>query len=103
MTAETVSAVAAVLISLAIAYVPGLRARFQALSSTGKRVALLAALALVPLAAFGAACTPQLAGLLPAGLAGCSQPGAMELVRAFALAVVANQTTYVLTGRRSAA
>jgi hypothetical protein len=100
MTPDTLSALAAVLLSLALAYVPGLAPRWRALPGDHKRLLLAGALALITGGSFALACVPQLAVLRPASFAiACAQPDLNGLLSAFVLALVANQGAYVLAVR----
>jgi hypothetical protein len=100
MTPNTLSALAAMLLSLALAYVPGLAPRWRALPGDHKRLLLAGALALVAGGSYALACVPQFVVFRPAafGLA-CTQPDLNSLLSAFVLALVANQGTYVLAVR----
>ena len=91
MTTETLAAVAAVLLSLAFSYVPGLRDKFELLDSTHKRLVMLACLAVVALAALGLSC----ANLWD--FVTCNKSGILQLVETFIAAAVANQAAYLLT------
>jgi hypothetical protein len=101
MNDETLTAAAAVLLSLLFAYTPGLARWYEHLGEgepddmgTKKRLVMLAALVAVSLGSFGLACTEWGAGLgIPVA---CNQEGAAGLVRALILAVMANQTTYLI-------
>lgn len=104
MTPETLSYLAAILLSLAFSYVPGLAPRYDLLDPTYKRLIMLAALLLVSLGAFGLACLPLSSsaggeGLVP-GLT-CTSLSAYALARTFLLALVANQTTYLISPKRA--
>jgi hypothetical protein len=98
MTAETLSAAAGLLLSLALSYAPGLAPRYQRLSPAWKRLVLLGLLLLVAGAALAAACAPRLAAALPVPVA-CSDHGAAQLAAAFLAALVANQAAFTLTPR----
>src|SRR5262245_44791517 len=102
MTPETLSALAGLLLSLALAYVPGLAPRWTALPGDHKRLVLAAALATITAASFSLACLPELVVLRPSsfGLT-CTQPDLNALLTAFVLALVANQGTYLLAVRRA--
>lgn len=76
MSSDKLSALAGVVLSLAFSYIPGLKTWFGGLSSTGKRLVMLAVL--------------------------CEQRGAMEIAWAFVAALVANQATYQLSPASSA-
>ena len=103
MSAETLSLLAGAVLSLLFSYVPGLAGWYGRLGTdpgdggTLKRLVMLALLALVAGGAFALAC----AGLGESlGIAvSCDQAGAVGLLRALVLAVVANQSTYKITKR----
>jgi hypothetical protein len=91
MNAETLSAGAGILLSLAFSYGPGLAPRFAQLDPTTKRLVMAGALLVVALGAFGLSC----AGVVDA--ASCTQQGGWALVSAFVSALVANQATYLIS------
>lgn len=95
MDANTLSAAAGLLLSLAAAYLPGFSDWYGALPGAQKRLVMLALLAAVALASVGLAC----AGLgddlgLPLT---CDAAGVWTLLRAFLAALTANQATYLLS------
>jgi hypothetical protein len=96
VSAEELCAAAGVALSLGFSYVPGLNERFAQLSPTHKRLAMLAMLALLTAGVFALSCLE-----VPLGLAEitCDQAGAWGLLRALALAAIANQSAYALSPR----
>jgi hypothetical protein len=106
MTTETLTLLAGSLLSLGFSYIPGLAGWYNRLGEgdeagsdggTAKRLLMLALLAVVAAGAFGLACSGWGTGL---GLAlTCSQSGAAGLVRALALAIIANQSIYAISPR----
>lgn len=100
MNAQTLALVAGVIISLLFSYVPGLNVKFGALASETKRVILLGIMLLVGVAAFALSCT-TFGGLFGIPIV-CTQGGLAELIQAFVLAAIANQTTYQLTTETAA-
>jgi hypothetical protein len=101
MSPDTLSALAGLLLALALAYVPGLAPRWRALPGDHKRLALAGLLALVTLGSFALACVPPLAVLRPPSFGvACAAPDLNALLSAFVLALVANQGAYVLAVRR---
>ena len=95
MTPQLLSSIAGIILSLLFSYIPGLSSWYDTLTATYKRLVMLALLAVTSLSAFGLACL----GWLPyfnLNLA-CDQKGGVELLMAFVLALVANQSTYLIT------
>ncbi len=94
---QTISLLAGALLSLLFSYVPKLAPWFDKQESTVKRLIMLGCLAAIALVLFGAACA-NLLGQLPLGLAlTCDQNGAVTLAVAFVLALVGNQSAYLIT------
>jgi len=91
MTAEQLSAVAGIVLSLALSYIPGLRAWFAGLPGDYKRLIVLALLIVVTGAAFGLSC----GGVIQA--VACTQEGALGLITSFIAALVANQAAYTVS------
>lgn len=95
MNADTLSATAAMLLSLAFSYLPRLSEAYQTLSPTAKRLVMLGMLILTASASFALSCAgfaPQLGLELS-----CDTPGAFGLLRSLIAAVVANQATFSLS------
>jgi hypothetical protein len=93
MTAETLSAVAGVVLSLAFSYVPGLAPWFGQLEATMKRLVMAGSLLIVSIVVVALSCwniTPLVA---------CTQDGIVALVSAFLAALVANQAAYLISPR----
>ena len=97
MTAESLSAVAGVVLSLAFSYLPGLSDWFDKLPATEKRLTMAGVLFLVVLAVVGLSCFGWV------HLATCDQPGLINLVTAYLAALVANQSAYLISPRRPSA
>lgn len=109
--ADFLAEVAGVLLSLGMAYAPGLSERWAGLDGSRKRLAMLGLLALAVLGVFGLSCLGWWAelgggpgasagsGAVTTGFA-CSRSGALGLTRAFILALMANQATYSLLPRQ---
>lgn len=98
MNAELLSTAGAGLLSLAFAYVPGLKTWFGSKDSTTKRLAMAGALLVVAAASFGLACwQPDKF----TDFVSCSEAGITELLWLYILALVANQGTYSLAVKRS--
>lgn len=107
MNAEMLSILAGSLLALLFAYTPGLADWYGQLGAgsegqpedggTRKRLVMLACLALTASAIFGLACTGwgQAFGLTLS----CTDAGAAELIKAFVLALAANQSTHRISPR----
>ncbi len=99
MTAESLAALAGLILSLAFSYIPGLSSWYAALPGEYKRLTMLAAVIVAGLASFGLAC----AGL--GDLAGvtltCDQPGAMAALRAVIACLITNQATFLISPQKS--
>jgi len=95
LTAEQLSAIAGVVLSLAFSYIPGVRDWFDGLMPTIKRLIMAGLLLAVALGAFGLGCAGVLGQL--GGQVGCDQAGAIDLVTAFLAALVANQAAYAIS------
>jgi hypothetical protein len=95
MTPELLASIAAVLLSLFASYFPGFAAWFEGISPNAKRLLMLALLALTTLGSYVIACADLAAAFkIPAT---CDPAGAVDLVKAFISAIVANQATYLIT------
>ena len=96
MTAETLSLAAGAVLSLAFSYLPYLSDWYGKIASQGKRQVMALALALTAGAVYSLGCTgwSGLGGLLTVT---CDQAGAEALVKAFFLALVANQGIYKIS------
>ncbi|MFU8772146.1 MAG: hypothetical protein ACNA8H_06975 [Anaerolineales bacterium] len=95
MNADTLSAIAGALLSLAFSYIPGLQARFDPLDGVYKRLIMLGLLVLAASAAFSAACAGWAADL-GLGLS-CDRSGLIGLLHALFLAIVANQAAFLIS------
>lgn|SRR5574341_1215394 len=94
MTAETLSALAGLVGSLAFSYVPGLQSWYAKQATEKKRLIMALLLVGITVAAYGASCARWFSlGLVVT----CDQAGLEGLVRVFVLALVANQGTYLIT------
>ncbi|MGB8648776.1 MAG: hypothetical protein WCF84_26295 [Anaerolineae bacterium] len=91
LTPDQLSGLAAVVASLAFAYVPGLREWFDARTSTQKAGIMGLTLVVIALGALAAACTQ----LLDVGIA-CSKSGITTLIANLVAALMANQGAYML-------
>ncbi len=94
-SADTLAAIAGSALSLVFSYLPGAAQAYERLDGTRKRLVMLGLLALTSLAVFGLGCSPWAQAL---GLSlDCGSAGAAEMLRAFLLALVANQSTFLLS------
>lgn len=91
VTGEVLSAIAGIILSLALSYIPGLRDWFQALPSDTKRAIVGALLVVVTVGIFLAGCAGWIQGV------GCDQDRALDLVGMLISALVANQAIYSIT------
>jgi len=88
---DEICGAAGVILSLACSYIPGVRERFEALDPTRKRLVMLGLLALAATGAF-----------LLANLDGGSVPAlqaGLVWMRAFVLAMIANQAAFTISPR----
>lgn len=94
---ELLSSIAGVVLSLALAYIPGISTWYNALTGDQKRGLMALLLLMVAGGLVGAACAGYYDGVT------CDQAGAAAVVRAYIAALVANQATYSLAvqGRQS--
>jgi len=95
MTAETLSAISGVVLSLLFSYIPGLSKWYGEKSEDVKRLIMLGLIVLAGAAAFGLACG-GLAGDFGIGLT-CDKAGGIALLKSIAAAAIANQAAYQLT------
>lgn len=95
MTAELLSAIAGVLLSLAFSYLPGISDWFDKLNPTRKRLVMAGLLVVAAVGTFGLSC----AGVI--NDAACTQAGAWALASTFITALVANQATYSISPRKA--
>ena len=103
MIPETLATMAGILLSLIFSYIPGLSDWYARLDGAYKRLLMLGALLAAAGFSLAAACLgwAQFFAGSGWGLPDCSQTGLGDLLRALLLALVANQTTYLITPRKS--
>lgn len=99
LTPELVAAVLAGLLSLAFTLIPGLNAKFAALTDDVKRAVQGGLSILIAVVIYLIACTPALSAGFPIS---CPTGGLWELVMTIFLSVAVNQGTYAATPRPSA-
>lgn len=97
MTADLLTGFFAILLSLCLAYIPGLNDWYAGLESAWKRVILAAGLVVVALGSVAIACTGFAADLgLPLT---CDRVGFVQVGQALVLALVANQAAYTFVSK----
>ncbi len=94
MTLETLVAIASVILSLLIAYIPAFKARFDQLDAAGKARVMALLLIVVVVAVFGLACAGwlQYFGLTIA----CTVASAIELIKLLIVALTSSQASFLL-------
>ncbi len=91
MTAEQLAGAAGVALSLAFAYIPGVREKYDQLYPTQKALVMGIAIIGAAIIALAASC----AELAQIGIS-CDQRGAWDLIGLVIQALVANQATYLI-------
>lgn len=92
MTSDLLASLAGIALSLAFAYVPGLRDWFDGLTTEYKRLVMAGALLIVAAGTLALSC----GGVLDPPVVTCDKPGIVGLAQAFVFALVANQAAYGL-------
>jgi hypothetical protein len=95
MTAQLLSAIAGVVLSLAFSYIPGLNTKFAAFDVQTKKLSMLGLLVVVAAGVFGLACTKY--GVMLGIPLACTEAGGVELLKILGAAAIANQATFQLT------
>ena len=95
MSAETLSAVVGILLSLVFSYIPGLDVWFAGLETKWKQSIMGVSLLVVAAAVFGMSCTTWAANWNIELT--CDQPGLQVLITNLIAALVANQSAYKIT------
>lgn len=101
MTPEILFGAAGAILSLLFSYIPGLNVWFASLKSEIKSLIMLGLIVIVAGAAYGLACAGVLENLTGIGLT-CDQPGLLGLIRAVFLAIIANQSTFLISPQTKA-
>jgi hypothetical protein len=91
-TSELLSSSAGILLSLIFTYVPWVSDWYEELEAKYKQLVMLAALLAVSGAVYGFSCLEWLKLNIT-----CDQVGAVELLKVFIAALIANQGVYLLT------
>ena len=95
MTAETLAMITGVVLSLLASYIPGVKSWFENLSPSLKQSVMGIALIIVAAAIMGLVCSGYGADL---GIAvTCDRAGIIGFVRVLIMALIANQSTYLIT------
>jgi hypothetical protein len=100
MTPETISATAGVLLSLLFSYAPGVSAWYADLDGAGKRLVMLAALLLTAGGLLALSCL-GVGQVFGAPLPACDRAGLQGLLEGLVIALVANQSTYLISPRKN--
>ena len=100
MTPEILAASASVFLSLLFSYVPGFKTWYEAQQPTYKRLIMLALLVLVAVGSFAAACA-QLGDTFHLEIV-CRRQGAVGLLSTLLAALVANQSTFLISPKSKA-
>lgn len=91
MSSELLASIAGIVLSLVFSYIPGLNSKFAKLDGGVKRLIMGGLLLVTAGAAFGLSC----AKIFPT--VACSQDGALGLVRVFVMALIANQSAFLIS------
>lgn len=94
ITADTLSGVVGLALSLGFSYIPGLKDWYNALTGIQKRGVMAVLLIVAGGAIFGLSC----GGVLD--VVQCDEAGAFGLLRVLLAALVANQAAYLLTPKQ---
>ena len=94
MTVEQLTTFAGIILALLFAYVPGIKGWYDARTAQEKALVMLFALLVVTGAAFGLTC----GGFVAVGVV-CTKQGLVELIQVFVMALIANQSTYLIAVR----
>jgi hypothetical protein len=98
MTSDLLVSVAGVVLSLLFSYLPGLSAWYGELAGDKKRLIMLCMLALVAGGMFALDCGGLLVKIAPDVAGMCTAAdGWVQVVRAFVLAMIANQSAYAIS------
>lgn len=95
LNADVLAGLAGALISLGCSYLPGVSARWDALDGAWKRLAMAIMLIVVSVVIVALSCAGVLQGVE------CSQKGVWAVLSALFSALVVNQSTYALAGKKS--
>jgi hypothetical protein len=93
MTPEQLGAIAGVILSLAMEYIPAFQRWYDQFDAAGKARVMGALLVVAALGSFGLSCV-NLFALVP-----CTTQGALDLLSVLIVALMANQATFMLAVR----
>lgn len=91
MTAELLAGYAGIILSLAFAYIPGVKEWYDALATQHKAAVMAGLLVVVAVGVFGITC----GNLYDFGIV-CGKTGAVDLLKILIAALIANQGAYTL-------
>lgn len=97
MSAESLSLIAGTVLSLSLTYVPGVNNWYSRYDPTQKRLIMLALLAISASAVYALACLGWGAAWRIAVT--CDEPGLFGLIEQLVLAIIANQSIYIISPR----
>lgn len=101
MTADLISSVAGIVLSLLFSYLPGLSAWYGGLVGDKKRLIMLGMLALVAGGMYALDCGGLLVKITPDVAGMCSAAdGWVDVLRAFVAAMIANQASFALSPQK---
>jgi hypothetical protein len=101
MTPDILTGAAAIVLSLIFSYIPGLNTWFAALQKEAKQLIMLGLIVIVAGASYGLACAGVFVDLTGIPLS-CDQAGVLGLLRAVVVAIVANQSAYLVSPNTAA-
>ena len=91
MSAELLSSVAGIVLSLMFSYIPGIKSWFENLENMYKQSIMGILLFLVAVAVYGLSC------LGVGSWVACTKEGGLGLLNIFIYALIANQSAYLIT------
>ena len=100
MTADLISSVAGVILSLLFSYLPGLSSWYGELVGDKKRLIMLGMLALVAGGMYALDCGGVLIKFAPSLAGMCGVDGWVDVLRAFVAAMIANQASFALSPQK---
>ena len=95
MTPETISSFAGILLSLLFSYIPGFEPWYKTLDGAHKRLVMLVALVAVTASIFALGCANLVENVA------CTQQGVIQYLQMLVLALIANQSTYLISPEKT--